>query len=114
VACQAWNPGQALDTGQLFRNRPLDQVIPCLAGGYRHGNGLEAAGTGAVRAATFADHDALGGDVDDGTGEAIIRDDEVTAPAEDKEGIPGLVGHPDQREEFVVAGSLDEPAGGAS
>jgi hypothetical protein len=89
-------------------------VIPRLAGGYRHGDGLEAAGPGAVRAATFADHDALGGDVDDGTGEAIICDDEVTTPAEDKEGITGLVGRPDQRDEFVLADSLDEPAGGAS
>ena len=52
--------------------------------------------------------------MDDGTGEAVVRDDEVAAPAEDEEGVTGLVGRPDQRDEFVVAGGLDEPAGGAA
>ena len=50
--------------------------------------------------------------MDDGAGEAIVGDDEIAAPAEDKDGVTGLVGGPDRAtSSSSLAASMNRPAG---
>ena len=72
---EAGDAGEALDARPAFRDRPLDQRIPRLAGARRQ---LD-------RVLRRHHLDAADLQVDDEAGEALVRDDEVAAPAEEEQ-----------------------------
>ena len=72
---EAGDAGEALDTRPAFRDRPLDQRVP----------GLPRARRQLDPAISRHRLDAADPQVDDEAGEALVRDDEVAAPAEEEQ-----------------------------
>ena len=95
-ADQAGDAGQGLDAGQPVRDRARDERVPVLAGS----DGQLAAGA----------LDPAGRDLHDQPVEALVRDHDVAAAAEDEHGLAGGIGGADGVHEVGFGVHDHEPA----